>query len=115
MKNFRFIALEKTLDRKEVPYEMPKSKPSEYFGEMTFNISSMKEYLTVEAFNKVRKAIESGEKIDRKVADQIAASMKAWSISKGATHYTHWFHPLTGSTAEKHDAFINPEGEGKSH
>jgi glutamine synthetase len=114
MKNFRFVALEKTLDRKSVPYTMPGSKPSEYFGEMTFNMSSMKEYLTVEAFKKVRNAIEKGEKIDRKVADQIAASMKAWAISKGATHYTHWFHPLTGSTAEKHDAFINPEGEGKA-
>jgi len=114
MQNFRFIALEKTLDRKAIPYKMPDNKPSEYFGEMTFNKSSMKEYLTVEAFNKVRDAIEKGGKIDRKVADQIATSMKAWAISKGATHYTHWFHPLTGSTAEKHDAFINPEGEGKA-
>ncbi|OYT16174.1 MAG: glutamine synthetase type III [Bacteroidetes bacterium 4572_77] len=114
MSNFRFTALEKTLDRKAIPYVMPEKKPSEYFGEMTFSRSAMQEYLTVEAFAKVRMAIEQGEKIDRKVADQIAASMKAWSISKGATHYTHWFHPLTGSTAEKHDAFINPEGEGKA-
>ncbi len=114
MQNFRFKALEKTLDRKIVNYEMPKSKPSEYFGEMTFNMSAMKEYLTAEAFGKVKSAIEEGLKIDRKVADQIAASMKAWATSKGATHYTHWFHPLTGSTAEKHDAFINPEGEGKA-
>lgn len=114
MQNFRFTALEKTLDRKIVPYEMPKNKPSEYYGEMTFNMSAMKEYLTVEAFGKVKSAIEEGFKIDRKVADQIAASMKAWASSKGATHYTHWFHPLTGSTAEKHDAFVNPEGEGKA-
>ncbi len=114
MPNFRFIALEKTLDRKAIPYQLPKNKPSEYFGEMTFNLSAMKEYLTVEAFKKVRQAIEQGDKIDRKVADQIAASMKAWASSKGATHYTHWFHPLTGSTAEKHDAFVNPEGEGKA-
>ena len=114
MHNFRFTALEKTLDRKAIPYVMPKKKPAEYFGEMTFNLTSMKEYLTVEAFKKVKQAIEKGEKIDRKVADQIAASMKAWATSKGATHYTHWFHPLTGATAEKHDAFINPEGEGKA-
>lgn len=114
MQNFRFTALEKTLDRKIVNYEMPKNKPSEYYGEMTFNMSAMKEYLTVEAFGKVKSAIEEGLKIDRKVADQIAASMKAWASSKGATHYTHWFHPLTGSTAEKHDAFVNPEGEGKA-
>jgi glutamine synthetase len=114
MHNFRFTALEKTLERKAIPYEMPKNKPSEYFGEMTFNLSAMKEYLTTEAFKRVRQAVEKGEKIDRRVADQIAASMKAWAIAKGATHYTHWFHPLTGSTAEKHDAFINPEGEGKA-
>lgn len=114
MQNFRFTALEKTLDRKIINYEMPKNKPSEYYGEMTFNMSAMKEYLTVEAFGKVKSSIEKGLKIDRKVADQIAASMKAWASSKGATHYTHWFHPLTGSTAEKHDAFVNPEGEGKA-
>jgi len=114
MHNFRFTALEKTLERKVIPYEMPKNKPSEYFGEMTFNLSAMKEYLTTEAFKRVRQAVEKGEKIDRLVADQIAASMKAWAIAKEATHYTHWFHPLTGSTAEKHDAFINPSGEGKA-
>jgi len=114
MPNFRFVALEKTLDRSAIHYELPKTKPAEYFGEMTFNLSAMKEYLTVEAFNIVRQAIEKDAKIDRKVADQIAASMKAWAVTKGASHYTHWFHPLTGSTAEKHDAFVNPEGEGKA-
>ncbi len=114
MPNFRFTALEKTLSRQVVPYSMPKNKPSEYFGEMTFNMSAMKEYLTSEAYGKVRQAMEKGDKIDRKIADQIASSMKAWAMGKGATHYTHWFHPLTGSTAEKHDAFINPEGEGKA-
>jgi len=106
MHNFRFTALEKTLERKAIPYEMPKNKPSEYFGEMTFNLSAMKEYLTTEAFKRVRQAVEKGEKIDRRVADQIAASMKAWAIAKGATHYTHWFHPLRGTTAEKHNTFI---------
>ena len=114
MTNFRFTALEKTLDRKPILYKMPETKPSEYFSEMTFNSSAMQEYLTAEAFDKVRSAIENGEKIDRKVADQIASSMKAWATSKGATHYTHWFHPLTGSTAEKHDSFINPAGDGKA-
>ena len=114
MPNFRFVALEKTLDRKAIYFELPKTKPAEYFGEMTFNLSAMKEYLTVEAFNTVQQAIEKDVKIDRKVADQIAASMKAWAVTKGASHYTHWFHPLTGSTAEKHDAFVNPEGQGKA-
>ncbi|MCK5774870.1 MAG: glutamine synthetase III, partial [Bacteroidales bacterium] len=114
MPNFRFVALEKTLDRSAMHYDLPKTKPAEYFGEMTFNLSAMKEYLTVEAFKTVRQAIEKDIKIDRMVADQIAASMKAWAVTKGASHYTHWFHPLTGSTAEKHDAFVNPEGEGKA-
>ncbi len=114
MENFRFRALADTFNRKKVIYKMPDKKPSEYFGEMTFNLSAMKEYLTDESFKKVMSAINKGTKIDREAAAQIAASMKAWSISKGATHYTHWFHPLTGATAEKHDSFINPEGGGKA-
>lgn len=93
---------------------MPTKKPSEYFGEMTFNHSAMKEYLTDESFGKVMSAIEKGTKIEREAANQVASSMKAWAIAKGATHYTHWFHPLTGSTAEKHDSFITPEAGGKA-
>lgn len=114
MENIRFQALADTFRRNKVVYKMPDKKPSEYFGEMTFNHSAMKEYLTDESYQKVMSAINKGTKIDRDAAGQIAASMKAWSISKGATHYTHWFHPLTGSTAEKHDSFINPEGGGKA-
>ena len=114
MENLRFRALANTFDRSKVVYKMPDKKPSEYFGEMTFNLSAMREYLTDESFKKVMSAINEGAKIDREAAAQIAASMKAWSISKGATHYTHWFHPLTGSTAEKHDSFVNPEGGGKA-
>lgn len=113
MENLRFRALADTFSRKKTEYKMPDKKPSEYFGEMTFNLSAMKEYLTDESYKKVMSAIETGTKIDREAAGQIAASMKAWAISKGATHYTHWFHPLTGSTAEKHDSFINPDGGGK--
>lgn len=114
MENLRFKAIADTFNRKKIVYKMPNKKPSEYFGEMTFNLSAMKEYLTDESFKKVMSAIDKGTKIDRDSAAQIAASMKAWSISKGATHYTHWFHPLTGSTAEKHDSFINPEDGGKA-
>lgn len=114
MENFRFKALADTFNRKKVNYQMPDKKPSEYFGEMTFNYSAMKEYLTDVSYKKVMSAIEKGTKIDREAADQVAASMKAWAIGKGATHYTHWFHPLTGSTAEKHDSFINPEQGGKA-
>ncbi len=112
MATFRFIALEKTLGRKVVDVHYPSNKVSDYFGSMTFNQSVMHEYLTSEAFRAVMKAIDMGVSIERRVTNQVASAMKAWALSKGATHYTHWFHPLTGSTAEKHDAFINPLPNG---
>ena len=112
MTSIRFIALEKAMDRQPKDVHYPSAKASDYFGSMTFNQSVMKEYLTDEAFNAVKQAIETGYRVERKVTDQVASSMKAWAISKGATHYTHWFHPLTGATAEKHDAFINPTPQG---
>ncbi len=71
-------------------------------------------YLTKEAYESVMDAILQGGKIDRKMAGQVAAGMKAWALEKGATHYTHWFQPLTGATAEKHDAFFDPIGEGQA-
>lgn len=74
----------------------------------------MREFLSEEAFNSVKDAMEKGARIDRKIADQVAASMKAWASSKGVTHYTHWFQPLTGTTAEKHDAFFEPTGNGRA-
>lgn len=110
----RFSALEKVSERKPIKTQIPVGKISDYFGELTFNDAAMREYLTVEAYRKVKNAIEKGEKIDRRVADQVAASMKAWAIGKCATHYTHWFHPLSGTTAEKHDAFINPVDGGRA-
>lgn len=73
----------------------------------------MRQYLSAEAFETTVSAIEKGVKIDRRIADQVAAAMKAWAMSKGATHYTHWFHPLTGATAEKHDAFITFDDQGQ--
>jgi len=108
MDNIRFKALELAMTRKEVPVQFPGKKASEYFGELTFNRVAMREYLTEEAYRQVMNSIEKGEKIDRKIADQVAAGIKSWAINKGATHYTHWFLPLTGSTAEKHDAFVDP-------
>lgn len=115
MGNFRFKALEISLSRSFEKKPLSNGKKiSEYFGEMTFGIGVMREYLSKEAFKGVMSSMESGEKIDRRVADQVAASMKTWAIGKGATHYTHWFHPLTGATAEKHDAFIVPVDDGKA-
>ncbi len=81
---------------------------SEFFGENVFDLEKMKRYLSTEAYKAVVDAIELGEKIDRNLADQIASGMKAWAVKMGATHYTHWFHPLTDATAEKHEAFIDP-------
>ncbi len=114
MNNLRSRALEISMTRSSHVVGYPDRKASEYFGELTFNHAAMREYLTEEAFKQVMNSIEKGEKIDRKIADQVAAGIKAWAISKGATHYTHWFLPLTGATAEKHDAFVDPVegGEG---
>jgi glutamine synthetase len=114
MENFRFTALSQTLDRQVVQVDYPSLKISDYYGSMVFNATVMREYLTKEAFQSVQLAIDKGEKIDRKVADQVASAVKAWAMNKGATHYTHWFHPLTGTTAEKHDAFVNPVSGGKA-
>lgn len=113
MNNIRFRALEIAMTRESKHVEFPNIKASEYFGELTFNRSAMREYLTEEAFRQVMNSIEKGEKIDRRIADQVAAGLKAWAINKGATHYTHWFLPLTGSTAEKHDAFVDPIEGGR--
>ncbi|MDP1622150.1 MAG: glutamine synthetase III [Bacteroidales bacterium] len=113
MDNLRFKAFGIAMTRKLRDVEFPELKASEYFGELTFNKEAMREYLTEGAFDQVMNAIEKGQKIDRKIADQVAAGIKAWAISKGATHYTHWFLPLTGATAEKHDAFVDPVEGGR--
>ena len=83
------------------------------FGAYVFNETVLIQYLNKEAFTKITQAIISGSKIDRVLADQIAAAMKTWALSKGATHYTHWFQPLTGATAEKHDAFYDRAETGE--
>lgn len=114
MANIRFIALEVSFSRKRKGFKVPDKKVSEYFGESTFNREAMREFLTQEAYQKLIDVIEKGETIERRITDQIAAGMKSWAISKGATHYTHWFHPLTGASAEKHDAFIIPVEGGKA-
>ncbi|MCB0458684.1 MAG: glutamine synthetase III [Flavobacteriaceae bacterium] len=111
MSKLRFNALKETVNRKPVEIKEEK-KRSEIFGENVFNENTMRNFLTKEAFEGVMSAIDHGTKIDRKIADQVASSMKAWAMSKGATHYTHWFQPLTGGTAEKHDAFFEPIGGG---
>ncbi|MDW5287643.1 glutamine synthetase III [Formosa sp. PL04] len=107
----RFHALKQTLNRVPI-YIEEKERRSSIFGANVFNESSMRQYLTKTAYNEVMDAILKGTKIDRLIADHISTGMKEWAISKGATHYTHWFQPLTGATAEKHDAFFETIGEG---
>ena len=93
--------------RKDNAVEIP-AKLSELFCQNVFSEETMRSYLTSEAFKSIQDVIKRGSKIQRDVADQIAVAMKDWALSKGATHYTHWFQPLTGSTAEKHDSFFTP-------
>ncbi|ADF53471.1 glutamine synthetase [Zunongwangia profunda SM-A87] len=111
MSTLRFKAIEETFNRKSLNIEEP-GRRSSIFGSNVFNESVMKQYLTKEAYNNVMDAVKTGAKINRTVADHISAGMKEWAINKGVTHYTHWFQPLTGATAEKHDAFFETIGEG---
>ncbi len=112
--NNRFKALEELQKRQPKKVKFPSGKISDYYGENVFNITVMRSYLTSEAFKSVKKAMLEGYRIERHIADQIATAMKDWAMSKGVTHYTHWFQPLTGSTAEKHDAFFKPAEEGRA-
>jgi len=108
MAELRFKALEIVQNRTTERVSPPSYKTSEYFGENTFGLEQMRETLAPDVFKTVSKAILKGKKIDMESADAVAAAVKTWAIQKGATHYTHWFQPLTGTTAEKHDAFFDP-------
>ncbi|HPF51454.1 MAG TPA: glutamine synthetase III [Draconibacterium sp.] len=112
MSQFRFKALEEVLNRQPLEVVREENLVSDYFGMMVFDQAKMKKYLSREAYKAVTDAIENGTTVDRKMADQVAQGMKAWAIENGATHYTHWFHPLTDGTAEKHDAFIVHGADG---
>lgn len=114
MSTRRAIAMQEVIKRTPVEIKKPGKQVSEYFGANVFGIDAMREFLSEEAFNSVMEAMEKGVTIDRKMADQVAACMKAWAQSKGVTHYTHWFQPLTGTTAEKHDGFFEPIGNGRA-
>lgn len=112
MAQFRFKALEEVLNRKPLEIVREENLVSDYYGMMVFDRAKMKKYLSREAYKAVTDAIEKGTTVDRKMADQVAQGMRAWAIESGATHYTHWFHPLTDRTAEKHDAFIIHGADG---
>lgn len=114
MASFRFKALEDVLDRRPVHIETPAVKISDYFSKRVFVMDKMREYLADDALQSVNESMNTGKRIPRAVADQVASAMKDWAISLGATHYTHWFQPLTGATAEKHDSFFTPLSGGRS-
>lgn len=113
MSKIRFDAIAESQNRDRIIIE-EKGRRSALFGTNVFNDERMIQYLTKDALESVKGAIFSGSKIDRKIADQVAESMKTWAISMGATHYTHWFQPLTGTTAEKHDAFFDLLPDGRA-
>ena len=113
MSTLRFQAIKETLRRKSVVVEEP-ARRSTIFGKNVFNEAAMRQYLTKESYNSVVDATVNGSKINRNIADHISTGMKEWAINSGATHYTHWFQPLTGSTAEKHDAFFETTGDGQA-
>ncbi len=107
MAELRFSALKEVFNREPVEVETPSKIVSEYYGVNVFDLPKMEHYLSKDAYRKVKRAIDEGKSLDRPTADQVATGLKAWAINRGATHYTHWFHPLTDGTAEKHDGFID--------
>ena len=106
MSTLRFKVVEEAFKREATPIKVPKEFPSEYFGKNVFNRNKMSKYLSKETMNIVIKAIDEGVTLPRSISDHVAAGMKMWAMEMGATHYTHWFQPLTEGTAEKHDSFI---------
>jgi glutamine synthetase len=112
MSNIRFQALQSVSTRTIPEVNPPSSRISDYFGSNVFDKKKMKEYLSKEAYQSIMDSIDKGVPVEREIAEHIASALKTWAVSKGVTHYTHWFQPLTGTTAEKHDSFFEPSGDG---
>lgn len=110
MSQLRFKVVEEASNRKAVTVEIPSQRPGDYYGIYVFNRKKMKEYLPPETYEALVYAIDNKESLSREIADSVADGMKRWAIDNGARHYSHWFHPLTDGTAEKHDAFIDLDG-----
>jgi len=110
--NLRFQVVEEAFKKRPLEIDAPKARPSEYFAKYVFNREKMFKYLPKEIFDKLTDVIDNGAHLDRSIADAVAAGMKQWAQELGATHYTHWFQPLTEGTAEKHDAFVEHDGKG---
>lgn len=112
MSELRFRVVETAFKKKAVEVSIPKERPSEYYAKYVFNKEKMFKYLPSKVYNTIIDAIDNGAPLDRSIANDVAAGMKKWAVEMGATHYTHWFAPLTEGTAEKHDAFVEHDGKG---
>ena len=112
MSSLRFKVVEEAFDHKAVPVETPAERPDAYYGSQVFNRETMFKYLPKATYDALLTAIEDKKPISRSLADSVAEGMRRWAVDNGARHYTHWFHPLTDGTAEKHDAFIEHDGKG---
>ena len=110
--NLRFQVVEEAFKKRPLEIEASKERPSEYFGKYVFNREKMYKYLPKDVYEKLIDVIDNGARLDRSIADAVAAGMKQWAQEMGVTHYTHWFQPLTEGTAEKHDAFVEHDGKG---
>lgn len=107
MSKLRFRVVEKAFQTKPLEVPVPAERPSEYFAKYVFNREKMFKYLPTPVYSKLVDAMDNGVALDREIADKVAEGMKRWAMELGATHYTHWFQPLTEGTAEKHDALLS--------
>ena len=114
MPSSRFRAVDEAFRKMPYNVEPPAGLTSEYYGCNVFNRKAMREYLSEDTRRKIYESSEQGKTLDRETAEDVAAGLKKWALAKGATHYTHWFQPLTGGTAEKHVSFIEPFGKGEA-
>ena len=112
MSNLRFQVVEEAFKKRPLEVEVPKERPSEYFGKYVFTRAKMYKYLPAAIYTQLTDVIDNGTPLDRSIANAVASGMKQWAMEMGVTHYTHWFQPLTGGTAEKHDAFVEHDGKG---
>ena len=112
--NLRFQVVEEAFKKSALNVEAPAERPSEYFGKYVFNRAKMYKYLPKDVYDKMIDVMDNGARLDRSIADAVAAGMKQWATEMGCTHYTHWFQPLTGGTAEKHDSFTDPRRHGEA-
>ena len=110
--NLRFQVVEEAFKKRAVEVKVPKERPSEFFGKYVFDRKKMYKYLPKDVYDTMIDVMDNGARLDRSIADAVAAGMKQWAMEMGVTHYTHWFQPLTEGTAEKHDAFVEHDGKG---